>query len=432
MLFGEGQTVFRGGYGMAYDVLFYNILTVNASNFPRVVVNTLDRAAVANAWPNLLPAPPGLKPSFDPRASWTISPEDTQNPTTHFYNFSIQRDFAKKFVFEISYVGSRSYHGVRQGQLNPGILTAAQAATVRQGLNANAIPGLPGVSNGQPSRRLHPEWGARTTIETTALASYHALYTRLDKRLSHGLTIGANFTWSANLSDNDESLGVGDITNWSPQIPQDYFNYKNEWARSAFDVPHRFALHFAYDVPWFSAPALNSPVMKRIFRGWSLNGFTDYQSGQPFTIRTGVDTAGTGTAGPHRPSYNPGGQIALDPVTGDWRTFTTPINGTGIVSTFLASNGTPLANSQAFPLPTDNLGRNTFRGPGLQFTNATVIKTIPITERWNAQLRCDFINAFNHRNFYNPTATMASPVFGQNTLRDPGGRTMLLSLKLKF
>ena len=69
ILFGEGQTVFRGGYGMAYDVLFYNILTVNGSNFPRVVVNSLDRSAIANAWPNLFPAPAGLKPAFDPRAN---------------------------------------------------------------------------------------------------------------------------------------------------------------------------------------------------------------------------------------------------------------------------------------------------------------------------------------------------------------------------
>jgi len=36
-IFGNGVTVFRGGYGIAYDFLFYNILTVNGSNFPRVV-----------------------------------------------------------------------------------------------------------------------------------------------------------------------------------------------------------------------------------------------------------------------------------------------------------------------------------------------------------------------------------------------------------
>ena len=36
-LLGDGKTVFRGGFGMGYDVLFYNLLTVNGSNYPRIV-----------------------------------------------------------------------------------------------------------------------------------------------------------------------------------------------------------------------------------------------------------------------------------------------------------------------------------------------------------------------------------------------------------
>src|SRR5262249_38090998 len=154
-----------------------------------------------------------------------------------------------------------------------------------------------------------------------------------------------------------------------------------------------------------------------------INGFTDFQSGQPFTIRTGVDTFGDShTTSAARPVYNPGGSIKLDPVTGDWRTFTTPINGTGVFSTFLRSNGLPLANTQTLPVPIGNLGRNTFRGPGIVITNASLIKDFAIHERWNLELRADFINAFNHRNFGNPTVTMTSPVFGQNTINDPGGR----------
>jgi hypothetical protein len=431
-LFGEGQTVLRGGFGMAYDVMFYNILVVNASNYPRVVVNNLDRPQLVNVWPTLLPPATGVKPPFDPLATWVNTPVDAQNPTTNFWSFSIQRQFAKNYVFETAYLGSRSYHGVRQGNTNPGILTPAQAATVRQTGSTTSIPGLPGVSTGAPpNRRLNPAWGSRVTIETTALSEYHAMYVKLDKRLSHGLTVGGNYTWSANLSDNDESLGVTTITNSSPQVPQDFFNYRNEWARSAFDVPHRLAFYYAYEIPWVGRQSLNGAVMRRILKGWSINGFTDLQSGQPFTIRTGVDTAGTGSAGPHRPLYLPNGQITLDPVTGNYRTFTTPINGTGIVSTFLGNTGLPLANSQAFPIPFGTLGRNTFRGPGTVLFNTTVVKTVEITERWKLQLRADFINTFNHRNFKNPVVTMNSPVFGQNT-SDPGNRTMLVSAKVRF
>ena len=33
-LLGDGKTVIRGGFGIGYDVLFYNLLTVNASQLP--------------------------------------------------------------------------------------------------------------------------------------------------------------------------------------------------------------------------------------------------------------------------------------------------------------------------------------------------------------------------------------------------------------
>jgi outer membrane receptor protein involved in Fe transport len=423
---GDGQTVIRGGFGMAYDVLFFNILTVNASNYPRVVVSDRDRASVVGQWPNLLP-PVSTAPRFDPYATYVNSPVDTQNPTTSFWSLSIQRQFARHYLFEIGYTGSRSYHGIRQGQGNPGILTAEQAETVRRTGNPNSIPGLVPSAAFPVSRREFPAYGSRVLIESTALGEYHGMYLKFDKRLSRGFAVGGNYTWSANFSDNDESLGVGAITNSSPQIPQDFKNYRNEWSRSAFDVPHRVAFYYSWDLPGIK----RNPILRHATDGWKFNGFTDFQSGQPFTIRTGVDTAGTGTPAPHRPSYNPSGTITLDPVTGNYRTFTTPINGTGIVVTPLAANGIPLANSRAFPVGADNLGRNTFRGPGIQLTNLSVAKEFAITERWKVGIRADWINTFNTRNFGNPVSTMNSPIFGQNTT-DPGGRTMLMSARIKF
>ena len=115
-------------------------------------------------------------------------------------------------------------------------------------------------------------------------------------------------------------------------------------------------------------------------------------------------------------------------MTGNLRTFTIPINGTGIVVTPLGPNGLPLPNSKAGG---GNLGRNTFRGPAFVSTNFSLGKNFSITERWKLRLKSDFINLFNHRNFGNPISVMNSPTFGQNT-SDPGGRTMLMSVKIIF
>ena len=115
------------------------------------------------------------------------------------------------------------------------LLSAALSAY----LGAVGMPGVTAAVNPLPSRRQNPLWGGRTTIESTAKGFYSSGYVRFDRRLSNGLLFGGNYTYSANLSDNDESLGVGDITNSSPQVPQDYKNYRNEWSRSVFDRPHR-------------------------------------------------------------------------------------------------------------------------------------------------------------------------------------------------
>jgi outer membrane receptor protein involved in Fe transport len=425
-LLGNGKTVFRGGFGMGYDVLFYNILTVNASNYPRVVVGNVDRTALPNQWPKLLPV--SANPTLDPYATFVNSPTDMQNPTTRYYSFTIQRQFLTNYIFEVGYTGSSSYGQIRQGQTNPGILTAAQAATVLSTKNPNSIPGLVPSSAFPVSRRENPAWGQRVSIEATAKARYDAMFVKLDKRFSSGLTVGGNYTWSANFSDNDESLGVADITNSSPQVPQDFKNYRNEWSRSVFDRPHRVAAYWNYMLPYFSAAWAQKGVMKSLLKGWEFSGQTDYQSGQPFTIRTGVDTGGTGTTAPHRPDYNSAGTITLDPVTGNYRTFITPINGTGIVTTALTTSNSPLANSKPGG---GNLGRNTFRGPGFRNWSLSTLKTIDITERWKVQLRADWINAFNMRNFGNPTSLMNSPNFGVNTT-DPGSRGMLVSAKIRF
>ena len=238
------------------------------------------------------------------------------------------------------------------------------------------------------------------------------------------------------MSDNDEPLGDTNITNSSPQTPEDFFNYKKEWSRSVFDRPHRFVVHYLYEIPSFSS---GGQVLRNILGGWAISGWTELQSGQPFTIRTGADTAGIGNATPARPDYNPAGIFKPNyDQTGTFqersgsgiRTFFIPGNATGIVVAPRTATGTILANSMPGG---GNLGRNTFRGPDYQQWNFSLMKSVPISEGIKLQIRGDFIDLWNHRNFQNPVATMNSPVFGTNQEKPLSAtREMLLSAKVKF
>jgi hypothetical protein len=52
-----------------------------------------------------------------------------------------------------------------------------------------------------------------------------------------------------------------------------------------------------------------------------------------------------------------------------------------------------------------NLGRNTFRGPGQQNWDFSLIKNFKLTERQSLRFTSDFFNIWNHANFGNPAFT---------------------------
>jgi hypothetical protein len=176
-----------------------------------------------------------------------------------------------------------------------------------------------------------------------------------------------------------------------------------------------------------------STLAKHLLAGWQISGFAEWQSGQPFTIRTGVDSGGSGvpsSVSAWRPDLNLNGVLEKDPAEGNLRTFSTPMDANGLFLTPLR-DGLPLANSM---YNGGNLGRNTFRGPAYSNWNLSIAKSLLISESASLQLRCELHNLWNHRNFGNPDSVMSNVAvgtFGRNT-SDPGGRSMLLALKLFF
>ena len=417
-LFGDGLSSIRGGFRTAYDVLFYNILVVNAGNFP--FVTSVTQSNVLDVYPTL--APPTTFPTFNPLATFVNSPTNLQNPESYLYSLSFQREFFRQFVMEIGYTGSRSIHQINQLQNNAPILTAAQIATVQMTLNPNLIPSA-------QLRRIRPDLGGRVIIASDAQATYNAGYVSLKKRFANNLLFDIAYTYSKLISNNDESLGVGAITGGSSQVPQDFFNYSAEKSISAFDRKHRFVMNFIYEIPIPGMIERNA-IGKALLGGFQFSGIIAYQSGQPFTILTGVDSNGNGTAGSDRPNFVPGGIFIVDPVTGNLRTFTSPLVG-GAFFVPLGTNGLPLANS----LGNGNLGKNTFRAPGFWNSDLSILKRFVLPwggeSKHRFQIRADFLNAFNQDNYGRPVNVMNNIDFGKN-LNNWGNRSITLSAKYVF
>lgn len=401
--FGDGKAVIRGGYGITYDVLFYNILTVNASNYPRVVVPRLDN--VLDVYPNVVPVSGAAQ--FNPLATYVNSPEDLQHPKQHIYSLSLGRELGRSFIMELGYTGSTGRNGINQLQANYAVLTPEQAASVASTRNTLAIPSV-------QQRRLFSQFGSRVLIASTAKSQYHAGYVSLNKRMSRGLQFGVSYTLSRLMSDNDESLGVGAITTGSPQIPQDFRDIASEWSLSAFDRTHRAVANYIYEIPGPKAG-----VGKHLLGGWQVAGVTQFQSGQPYSILTGVDSNGNGSGG-DRPNVNPSG------------TFTTIDGGRGFRNDGyyvvpLGTNGLPLA----FSLGNGNGQRNVHRSASFWNTDLSLLKRIELAGRHRLTLRVDALNVFNQDEYGLPVTSMASPSFGQNT-NNWGNRSLTLSAKYSF
>lgn len=411
-LFGDGDTVLRGGFGIAYDVLFYNLLVVNGSNFPRVV--TLNQNNVVDVYPNRLQG--SAEPVFNPLAGWANSEQDTENPESRFYSLTMQRQLGH-YRFEVGYSGSRGYRGINQIEANPAILTEAQAAAVRAAQSATGIPSA-------QSRRVSPQFGSRVRIPATigpggndveARSTYNAVFVSANRRLANGLQMNAYYTFSRWMSNNDASLGEGG-TDGSSQRPQDMFNYEAEWSRSQFERPHRFTTSYLWEIP-----GPRNGVLGQILGRWQLSGVTQTQSGRPFTILTGVDSNGDTNNGSDRPNINPAGSFTWDEQR---RTFT----NNGYYVTALGTNNLPLANTQPNG---GNAPRNGERGPGFWNTDLSLMKRFALPGTVRFTVRIDAFNVFNQDSYGNPNNTMSSPSFGQNT-NNWGRRILQLGGKITF
>ena len=187
-LLGDGKTVFRGGFGMGYDVLFYNLLTVNGSNYPRIATASINN--VLDTYPNLLPA--GGSAVFSPLNAYTNSPADTVNPDSKFWSFSI---------------GARARRLHRGDRLHRQPERPRHQPDPREPVGAHARAGGAGGGDAEPERdperagaprlpavrrphadprlrRARPATTSRRARRTTASTS------SVSKRFSHGLQFG--------------------------------------------------------------------------------------------------------------------------------------------------------------------------------------------------------------------------------------------------
>jgi hypothetical protein len=217
-------------------------------------------------------------------------------------------------------------------------------------------------------------------------------------------------------------------------VAQDSFNRKIERGRSTYDRPHRFTTNFTYEAPFFRD---QKGVLGHIAGGWILSSLMTFQSGSPFSPLAGVDPGfrlsgidslvGTSI----RPNVVQGVSLAGRSVEDLWNARGSQINET------IPQTVTNFAPS-FFRLPTassaiGNAGRNLLRSDGIGNVDVAVNKTIRMPfEHHQFNLRFDFFNLTNTRNFGIPEARINNAGFMNQWNTDGGNRRITFTLRYVF
>jgi hypothetical protein len=383
----KGRMVLRGGYGMTYDQFFLNIPLLAAQGPP--FQRRIDDFSVL-PYPSV-PRDRELTEAELLGLSLVDIPDNSRFPYSHQWQLSLQRQLGQTWRAEAAYVGSRGLNLIRQRVGNPVICCPVE--TFRTPAGTNALR-----RHGNPLRS-----GQDTILESSSRSSYHSGQFSLDKRFSNGFSLNTNYTFSKFIDDASESLGTGAP---SIQRPQDNFDLNNDKAVSSFHRAHRFIVGGLYQLPWMRT---QEGLFGRIVGGWNLGASYVIQSGQPFTVITGVDSNGDGDPVNDRPNVG----------TGDPKTVA------GYVLNPLRSgiNG--------------NLGRNTGRGPRENNVNAVLYKNFRVYRQQQLQVRGELFNLLNHRQFSLLTSGVDRNLSVPATFYDfrtsnGGSRTVVLGVKYLF
>jgi len=394
----SGNTSIRGGFGLAYDVLYDNIGILAV---PPQIGATNDVPDLNNPTPGFLASGglpgggSGIQVLDEATARANTSnwiPPQVKWPYSINWNFGIQHSFAKDFTAEIRYVGTRGVHLDVQNRINRRSLVTPQAflPTLFQQPSQAELDAMTTTLAGlQAPGSFLPAYAAAgfqsNIVADTPYGSsiYHGLQTQLNRHFRNGLTLQAAYTFSRTI---DNSTADFFSTSLTPRRPQDFQDWKADRSVSALSRTHRFTVAAVYDLPFFKN---DNWVMRNIVGNWGFSPVYTYESPQWATVQSAVDSNLNGDSAGDRVILNPNG------VQGTGSAVTPLLNSGGDTVAYLADN----PNAQyivAGPGARATVGRNTLATRPTNDFSLSTYKDISITERFKFRLGAQFANLFNH------------------------------------
>ena len=463
-VFGDGKTSLRGGAGIFFDSRAMGMLSnryVDEWPFsPQFILSTAGNSSPTPAstagsfsdplctqaatqaalkcnggaassypsFPNPFPAPTNFayNPPFNEIAV-TYDPSGTYHvPTVYGWNLTLERQLPSNILVRAAYVGSRSLHLLETEFYNvaPCCTTTGKAGT---GL-ANSL-----VFAGSGGKFKTNTFSTTVQADINDInSSYHSLQTSIEKRMSHGFTILANYTYSKSLDDLPFGEGVSGFDTGYSTLPfNDPRRHQVDYGPSGFDHTHVFTGSYVWQSPSFKG---RGSLIHHLFGDYELGGIVSAASGRPITVLQGTELSGTGI-GNDRGTYCAGTGVSTDtcmpglsPYSSNSCAGVTATCVSWLTAAAFEPTKVPCPPGAAAPCPGSktennpaifgafgNIGKNVLRLPRTVNWDMQLSKYFSFTERVKLQLRVEYFNIFNHPNFA-PESTSAGAVNGTDQI----------------
>lgn len=411
----NSKTVIRGGYGIFFPQLTdYTFGQVYQAQLPmtqlgfssstQMVTSSpsgLPLDTLSNPFPNGQVLPVGSSLGLATLLGQSIVVNDVtyQRPRVQQFQVGLQRQVSSDIVVKVSYVGSRTdrlqvtqdvnpipENYVTDPSLSPGGVYA-QVANPFAGVIPVGALSLPTVSLPQLLRPYPQFTGVSIAQRPFGKIWYNGLQVAFDKRISHGLSFLANYTWSKSMTKNIY------LDPYHPLVDD----------ISPFDRPQTLVIGGLWELPVGSGRRfghdLSAPLQYTI-GGWNVSWITTFMDGFPTGPWSGAIQV-------HTPGH-------VNQNTNQW---------------FDTSAFAPLP---PYTLPSMLPYDSQIRQPGSKNFSFTISKTFPIRERLHFDLGINLYNAFNTPIFNPPDINPVDPAFGTITSQANNSRVIFLNGVLTF
>jgi hypothetical protein len=358
------QTVVRASYGMNYTVSEYATFATALAYQPPFANEQTNEAK--NMCPN--PAVPCLSladgfPAPNTIGDYAVDPH-YKLPFVQVYNVDIQKTLPWGIVANLGYNGSKG-------------------SNLDVKIAPRAVPSSPGTDPGNIPF-FYEEYGA--------FSRFNAATVRVNKRMSDGFGVGANYQYSHSIDD------AGSVGGLSSVVAQNWQNIAADEGNSAFDVRHKVSGNYVYELPFgkdkfFVTTGLGSHILE----GFSVSGTFTFATGTPLTptYQASESDVSLGTTGTQRPDRVPGVSLTT---------------GGGSLKHWF--------NTAAFAQPSGSYGtasRNSIPGPGTVQNNMSLSKTISMGDTRSFEMRATASNVFNTVQYSGVNTTLPSSTDAANT-----------------